>query len=341
MSNIPKVQVSSTTQLIPNDDDFLDDFILDDSSIMNNSFVIPDEENYDSGVMSMFPDDSNSKSESNPFNHVETTILDNDFLEERNDTNPLNQHINIQSFNEVLVSKEPEVEKEVEIVEPEIEKEPEIEETTIDIIDEPIKDEKKPRLSEEENNHGISIIEKRLGIELSSLGQEQRDYILTEISDIVINCLDGLKKSLNTKEKIKNDLLITNNSPAYNDANPVKMGQHALNILETRNTNDIKISEAVKKSFSELDIHNIALHRSSKNLINIAALKFSPKSLEHHFETNGELNALMPKKYQMWDAYINMFKKLNEDPDFGINLIEKDFSKEYNNISYSIKLTSL
>lgn len=43
----------------------------------------------------------------------------------------------------------------------------------------------------------------------------------------------------------------------------------------------------------------------------------------------------------MWDAYINMFKKLSEDPDFGINLIEKDFSKEYNNISYSIKLTSI
>ncbi len=36
----------------------------------------------------------------------------------------------------------------------------------------------------------------------------------------------------------------------------------------------------------------------------------------------------MPKKYQMWDAYKNMFNKLNEDPDFGINLIEKDFSKE-------------
>ena len=40
-------------------------------------------------------------------------------------------------------------------------------------------------------------------------------------------------------------------------------------------------------------------------------------------------------------CHINMFKKLNEDPDFGINLIEKDFSNEYNNISYSIKLTSI
>ncbi len=58
----------------------------------------------------------------------------------------------------------------------------------------------------------------------------------------------------------------------------------------------MKISEAVSKSFKELDIHNIALHRSSKNLVNIAALKFSPKSLEHHFETSGDLNALNAKK---------------------------------------------
>jgi len=331
------------TQLIPNDDDFLDDFILEDSNVMNNSFIIPDDDSdFGSNVMNMFNDKKDVENNNlNPFNNIKTTILDTEFVDDRTYTDPLNQHINVQSFTEVI---EPEVIKEEEIIQ-EVTPKKVVEEVTEviiekeEIIEEPIT--KKPILSKEETEQGISIIEKKLGIELSSLNQEDRDYILTEISDIVINCLDGLKKSLNTKEKIKNDLLISNNSHAYNDSNPVKMGQHALNLLENKNNNDIKISEAVNKSFKELDIHNIALHRSSKNLINIAVLKFSPKSLEHHFETSGELNALMPKKYQMWDAYINMFKKLNEDPDFGINLIEKDFSKEYNNISYSIKLTSI
>ncbi len=135
--------------------------------------------------------------------------------------------------------------------------------------------------------------------------------------------------------------LFLNHKHLENISNPILMGQHALNLLNDKDANELKLSEAVKKSFSELDTHNIALHRSSKNLINIAVMKFSPKSLEHHFETNGELNNLMPKKYQMWDSYINMFKKLNDEPDFGINLIEKDFAKEYNNISYSIKLKSI
>ena len=331
------------TQLIPNDDDFLDDFILEDSNVMNNSFIIPDDDNdFGSNVMNMFNDKNDVHNDNlNPFNDIQTTILNTDFVDDRTYSDPLNQHINVQNFTEVI---EPEELKEEAIIE-KTKRKRVIEEVTEvilekeEIIEEPII--QKPIFSKEETEHGLSIIEKKLGIELSSLNQEDRDYILTEISDIVINSLDGLKKSLNTKEKIKKDLLISNNSNAYNDSNPVKMGQHALNLLENKNSNDIKISEAVNKSFKELDIHNIALHRSSKNLINIAVLKFSPKSLEHHFETNGELNALMPKKYQMWDAYINMFKKLNEDPDFGINLIEKDFSKEYNNISYSIKLTSI
>lgn len=331
------------TQLIPNDDDFLDDFILEDSNVMNNSFIIPDDDNdFGSNVMNMFNDKNDVHNNNlNPFNDIQTTILDTDFVDDRTYSDPLNQHINVQNFTEVIEPEELKEEAIIEKTKPKrvIEEVTEVILEKEEIIEEPII--QKPIFSKEETEHGLSIIEKKLGIELSSLNQEDRDYILTEISDIVINSLDGLKKSLNTKEKIKKDLLISNNSNAYNDSNPVKMGQHALNLLENKNSNDIKISEAVNKSFKELDIHNIALHRSSKNLINIAVLKFSPKSLEHHFQTNGELNALMPKKYQMWDAYINMFKKLNEDPDFGINLIEKDFSKEYNNISYSIKLTSI
>lgn len=324
LKNIPV-----SNQLIPNDDDFLDDFILEDTSVMDNSFIIPDEDNdFNTNVMNMFNSNENTKNKDlNPFNDIQTTIMDTEFIEERTSSDPLNEHINIQNFQEIIEPEEIEEEVQPEkISEVVIEKE--------EIIQKPI-------LTQEETEHSISIIEKKLGIELSSLNQEDRDFILTEISDIVINCLDGLKNSLNTKEKIKNDLLISSNTTQHNDSNPVKMGQHALNLLDNKKDNNIKISEAVKKSFTELDIHNIALHRSSKNLINIAVLKFSPKSLEHNFETSGELNALMPKKYQMWDAYNNMFKKLNEDPDFGINLIEKDFSNEYNNILYSIKLTSI
>lgn len=326
----------TNNQLIPDDD-----FLLEDSNIMSSTFLIPEEEDFNSNVMSMFNDEDVNENDLYSFEKdSDPTILATDFAQESVSSQVLQEHINIPQFKELAQEEDIIYEVDEEEIKEVIVNTPvtPVKKTTVqeDII---IK--QKPILSEEESNHGLSILEKKLGIEITSLNQEQRDVILTEISDIVINSLEGLKNSLNTKDKIKKDLLISDISPAYSDANPIKMGQYSLNLLDNKNDNNIKISEAIKKSFTELDIHNIALHRSSKNLINIAVLKFSPKSLEHHFEKNGELSALMPKKYQMWDAYINMFKKLNEDPDFGINLIEKDFSNEYNNISYSIKLTSI
>ncbi len=314
LSNKNIHEVQKINQLIPNDDDFLDDFILEDSNIMNSSFIIPDEEDYDSSFGSNL--NNNDNIDLNPKNSIEATILDTEVVKGDTNVNPLNEHINIHNFEEVPI---------------------EIEDTPTKKVEEKINN----TILSAKHNQDISILEKKLGIELNSLSEDQKDYILNEISDIVLNCLDGLKNSLSVKEKIRKDLQISNNSPSYNISNPILMGQHALNLLNDKDANELKLSEAVKKSFSELDTHNIALHRSSKNLINIAVMKFSPKSLEHHFETNGELNNLMPKKYQMWDSYINMFKKLNDEPDFGINLIEKDFAKEYNNISYSIKLKSI
>lgn len=318
---------SNKQQIIPDDD-----FLLEDNNIMNSSFVIPESENYDTNVMNMFKDDDvkDDFDDLYDFEKSEPTIIKQDYSTETISHEPLQEHINIPQFKEVQVEEV--IEEDTEVFE--IEEVEEIEEIEI----------KKPivqKVNESKINDSITILEKRLGIELNSLNKEQKDYVLTEIADIVINSLDGLKNSLDIKDKIRKDLQISNINPAYDDANPVKMGQYAMNLLDNKNDTGIKISEAIKKSFNELNIHNIALHRSSKNLINIAVLKFSPKSLEHHFESNGDLTALMPKKYQMWDAYTNMFKKLNQDPDFGVNLIAKDFSNEYNNISYTIKLTSI
>lgn len=321
--NTSNSTIQQTSQLIPDDD-----FLLEDNEIMNSSFVIPEEENFDNNVMSMFKEDevSSDFDDIENYTKAEPTIIEEDFISDTVSFDPLQEHLNIPKFKDEIIEEEI-----VETIEEEIIVEKQSNSQTPKVI-----------LDDNEVLNSINILEKKLGIELSSLSQEQREAVVTEIANIVINSLDGLKSSLDIKDKIKKDLAISNVNPEYNDANPIKMGQYSLNLLDYKNNvNGIKLSEAIKKSFNELNIHNIALHRSSKNLINIAVSKFSPKSLEHHFDTNGELSALMPKKYQMWDAYINMFKKLNEDPDFGVNLIAKDFSNEYNNISYTIKLTSI
>ena len=330
-STIESSSTSSSIQLIP-DDDFLS---LDDSSIMDNTILQEEEISVsNNSVLDIFASEEreNENIKEFAFANSEPTIIEEDFYTENISNNATFEHINIPSYQEeksdIIDSSIIDDEKDSSTFEEEV------------IQTMPLQ-KKEKYLGENEGNDSLEILEKKLGIELSSLPKENRDLIISEIADIVTKSLDGLKKSLDLKDKVKKDLLIENINPAQEDANPIKMGQYALNLLDYKANGGIKLSEALSKSFNEIDIHNIALHRSSKNLINIAMNKFSPNSLEHHFDTNGQLNNLMPKKYQMWDAYIEMFKKLNEDPDFGLNLISKDFSNEYNNISYTIKLTSI
>lgn len=314
-NNNEPIQVSK--QLIPNDD-----FLLDDAKVMNNSFIQEEDTFHDTNVMNMFNDNESSFEdlydfEKEPFFQDEANSI------ETVTHNVQHEHIQMPyakpTINEVPIHNDLYFSQQTQ--------------TNNSVT----------TLEADHNSQTASFeaLEKKLGLNLSKLSKAQRDKKLDEIAQIVINCLDGLKSTLETNDKIKKDLLIEVNEKLSQN-NPVKMGHYAINILnEIGEADSIKLSEAIKKSFNEINIHNISLHRTSKNLINIALNKFSPKSLEHHFETNGQINNLMPKKYQMWEAYTNMFDKMQENPDFGVSIIAKEFSNEYNNICYTIKLTSI
>lgn len=325
-SNINK-SLNISSQIVPDDDDFL----LNNSDVMNNSFIPQEKETYaDTNVLNLFKEE------------IDEEVVDlYDFEKE-----PLfiSSGDNLDSVSHQLVNEHIEMPRFQEEFSEAINEFEDTDNFNISKNKVEIKQEDKEVYEDKElilKDNSLEFLGKKLGIDLLSLSKEQREIRLEEIANIVINSLNGLKNSLEIKDKIKKDLSIEELSPLKNE-NPIKMGEHILTLLSENISKDkIKISEAIKKSFNEINTHNIALHRASKNLINISITKFAPKSLEHHFEENGDLNSLIPKKYQMWDCYIKMFKKLNEDPDFGINLIAKDFSKEYNDISYSIKLKSL
>lgn len=314
-NNNEPIQVAK--QLIPNDD-----FLLDDTKVMNNSFIIEEDHFEDSNVMNLFTQEENHLEDLYDF-EKEPFFMNNESNLETVTHNTEHEYIQMPSVkqkietapikDDIYFSQQTHTSHSI---------------TTLDA-------------DYSLQNGTFEVLEKKLGINLSKLSKEQRDKKLEEIGQIVINCLEGLKSTLEANDKIKKDLLIEVNEK-LNQNNPVKLGFYAMNILnEIGEADSIKLSEAIKKSFNEINIHNISLHRTSKNLINIALNKFSPKTLEHYFETNGQINNLMPKKYQMWDAYTNMFNKMQENPDFGVSMIAKEFSNEYNNVCYTIKLTSI
>ena len=190
----------------------------------------------------------------------------------------------------------------------------------------------------------VSILEKKLGIKINSLKQEDRDALMQELGDIVLNTLNTLSNSLIINDKIKQDLRISTTYIGIDNANPVRLGSSASKLLQDINSNKmsttVKISDAISKSINELDMHNIALYTSTKNIMKVANSRFSPKNLEYKFESEGLLRGVLPKQQLLWKAYSEMFRNLNDNPEEGVEMIRGDFIKEYETILHSLKLNS-
>jgi len=191
----------------------------------------------------------------------------------------------------------------------------------------------------------VAILEDKLGIHISGLEQEDRDALMAELGNIIVNTLDSLQNATQIKVKIQQDLHLSTNHLDVNDNNPVKLGAAATKLLQDKDKSVMlgmmSLSEGIKTSFSELDSHNIALHSASKNIMKIAAAKFSPVNLEYRFESSGALRGVLPKQQLLWKAYTDMFDNLNERPEEGVEMMRDDFKKEYESISYSLKLGSV
>lgn len=198
--------------------------------------------------------------------------------------------------------------------------------------------------SEEFLAQSLHILEEKLGIQIINLSSQERDSLMHELSDVIINALEGLRHSLYIKEKTKQDLRLGSLTIETQENNPVKLGKSATQLLENEDVGGklglTKLSTAISKSFTELDAHTIALHGASKNLMNIAISNFSPKSLEYKFESMGTLRGPMPRACQIWKSYTQMFDRLNDDPDSGVEMLAPHFTKEYEKVAFSVALST-
>lgn len=191
----------------------------------------------------------------------------------------------------------------------------------------------------------IQILEQNLGIEIINLPKDKRDKILEDLASIVKLSLDGLNQALEIQDNIKQNLNLSANRTSSSQNNPIKIVQSATQLLQDQQIGQklgmIDLPNAVIKSFQELNTHSIALHSASKNIMEIALKQFVPKHLEEKIESNGYIkHRLLPKKYLMWDGYCAMFDRLNIDDSAGLDILQKNFTEEYENISFSLNLTT-
>ncbi|QOG13210.1 type VI secretion system-associated FHA domain protein TagH [Arcobacter sp. FWKO B] len=191
----------------------------------------------------------------------------------------------------------------------------------------------------------IKIIEKSLNIEVINLPKNKRDDLMHMLSDIVRISLDELNNTLQIQDKIKQDLKITPTNLSKAQNNPVKLGQSATQLLQDQQMSQklgmLDLPNAIKKSFQEINSHNIALHGSAKNIMKTTVNQFIPKQLEHKIESNGYIRyKFLPKTLMMWQGYCSMFDRISKDGSFENELIQKEFAKEYENISFSLNLNN-
>lgn len=277
--------------------------------------------------------DSNNKERENI-----DIIPDNDFIDEPFDSLETNE---VDIMNIVSNTK-----KDVDEVEVERDISSEIDEHYINIPDAlNEKDEKLSKITDASLQRSIAVLEKKLGIEICSIENKDREALFEEIGDIVLNSLIGLKHSLYVKEKIKEDMNVLKVDEKEIESNPILLGDSASKLLRDKQLAGMlgfsKISDAVLQSFDEIDRHNIALHASTKNLMNVTIRKFSPEGLEYYFERTNALKGIFkPRTFKLWSAYHNMFKQFDKDPDTGIKLIRKEFEKEYKSNAYGVSLAT-
>ncbi len=200
------------------------------------------------------------------------------------------------------------------------------------------------KISDQHLAQSLRILEEKLGIQIINLSLHERDSLMHELSDVIINALEGLRHSLYIKEKTKQDLRLGSLTIETHENNPVKLGKSATQLLENEKVSGklglSKLSTAIYKSFNELDSHTIALHGASKNLMGIAMANFAPKSLEYKFESMGTLRGPMPRACQIWKSYTQMFDRLNDDPDSCVEMLTPHFAKEYEKVAFSISLST-
>lgn len=279
----------------------------------------------------------------------EEEILHEDFLEEEEVyEKPKAKRTN--KYEEVL-------EEEEFFEKPKTKKAPRYEEDILDIDDFLEEDEKPTSLNKRKiktkkkepkkqvlkSNYieSIKILEDKLGIDILELNDKQRNRLMSEIGDILVNTIEGLNNSLNIKEQIQNELKISMgqginlNTNVHN--NPILLGKDSLRLLQN-SSNINSLSKAVQDSLHDLNTHNIALHGSTKNSLKIILSKFSPQHLEYKFERNGSAKGGFSKGKSMWKAYNKMFDDLNNNPESGIKLIMDDYAKEYGFLYSSLKL---
>jgi type VI secretion system FHA domain protein len=171
-------------------------------------------------------------------------------------------------------------------------------------------------------------------LELGNLDQNQLDALTPEVVTVLRQTIAHLLELLRARSSIKNELRLDRTMIQPVENNPLKFAlteKDALRYLFGEHSGAyMSGSRAVKEAFEDISDHQMALLAGMRGAYEKMLSKFSPEALEHRFGEVASKGLLSSKKSRLWDAYVEYFDKLQQDPETSFNrLFGEEFASAY------------
>lgn len=171
-------------------------------------------------------------------------------------------------------------------------------------------------------------------LELGNLDQKQLDALTPEVVSVLQVTISHLLELLRARSSIKNELRLDRTMIQPVENNPLKFAlteKDALRYLFGEHSGAyMSGSKAVKEAFNDVAGHQMALLAGMRSAYEKMLHKFSPQALETRFGEAATKGLLSSKKARLWDAYVEYFDKLQQDPETSFNrLFGEEFASAY------------
>lgn len=181
-------------------------------------------------------------------------------------------------------------------------------------------------------------------LELGNLDQNQLDALTPEVVSVLQVTISHLLELLRARSSIKNELRLDRTMIQPVENNPLKFAlteKDALRYLFGEHSGAyMSGSKAVKEAFNDVSGHQMALLAGMRSAYERMLGKFSPEALEARFGEAATKGLLSSKKARLWDAYVEYFDKLQQDPETSFNrLFGEEFASAYETQVDDIKLS--
>lgn len=174
-----------------------------------------------------------------------------------------------------------------------------------------------------------------LGIDPATVTPEARARFAPLVAEWIREATHGLLKALGARNAIKNEFRINLTGIQAMDNNPLKFSpnlEEALrNMFAVRSNAYMPGPLAVRKSFHDVAMHELAMITGMHAAFEHMMSRFSPATLQDRFDKiGGKTGLLQSRKAHYWECYEAFYKELTDNMDDAFqDLFGEEFAEVY------------